>query len=46
MLPVFYLPSRDLVTGAGVALGLGVASGILPAAQAMRLRIVDALRRT
>jgi putative ABC transport system permease protein len=44
-LPVFYLPSRDLVVGVLLAVGLGVAAGALPAANATRLRIVDALRR-
>jgi putative ABC transport system permease protein len=46
MLPSFYLPSADLVSGALYALALGLIAGILPAVQAMRLRIVDALRRT
>lgn len=46
MLPSFYLPSADLVSGALFALLLGLIAGILPAVQAMRLRIVDALRRT
>jgi len=34
------------VRGALFALTLGVVAGIMPAVQAMRLRIVDALRRT
>ncbi|MCX6552447.1 MAG: FtsX-like permease family protein [Acidobacteria bacterium] len=46
MLPAFYLPTADLVRGALFAIGLGVVAGIMPAVQAMRLRIVDALRRT
>jgi putative ABC transport system permease protein len=45
LLPAFYLPPADVVRGVLLALALGVASGILPALQAMRLRIVDALRR-
>jgi putative ABC transport system permease protein len=45
MLPAFMLPTRDLVTGAWLMLALGVLAGALPAAQAMRLRITDALRR-
>jgi putative ABC transport system permease protein len=45
MLPVFYLPTRNLVIGVGLVLALGVITGILPALQAMRLRIADALRR-
>jgi putative ABC transport system permease protein len=44
-LAVFYFPARDVVVGGALALLLGVASGILPALRAMRLRIVDALRR-
>jgi len=46
LLPAFFLPTADLVRGALVALALGVVAGIMPAVQAMRLRIVDALRRT
>lgn len=45
ILPVFYLPPRDLVIGAALALGLGLAAGVLPALAAMRLRIAVALRR-
>lgn len=44
-LPVFFLPSKDLVLGAVLILVFGLAAGLLPAANAMRLRIVDALRR-
>jgi putative ABC transport system permease protein len=46
LLPAFYLPPRDLLLGIALVLALGVLSGLLPAVQAMRLRIVDALRRT
>ncbi|MBI5385337.1 MAG: FtsX-like permease family protein [Verrucomicrobia bacterium] len=45
MLPVFYLPPRDLMIGAGLVAALGVAAGILPALQAMRLQIAVALGR-
>lgn len=45
-LPVFYFPLRDLLLGIGFIGALGLAAGILPGVQAMRLRIVDALRRT
>jgi len=45
MLPVFYLPVRYLLFGVLFVLGLGLAAGILPALQARRLRIADALRR-
>jgi putative ABC transport system permease protein len=45
LLPLFFLPGRDLVVGAGLCVALGVATGIFPALQAMRLRVADALRR-
>jgi putative ABC transport system permease protein len=44
-LPMFYIPVKDLVTGV-VLIGLmALVAGILPALQAQRLRIADALRR-
>jgi putative ABC transport system permease protein len=46
LLPAFFFPGRDLAIGVALVFGLGVASGLLPALRAMRLRIVDALRRT
>ena len=42
----FYLPAGDVVLGAFLVVALGLASGLLPALAAMRLRSVDALRRT
>lgn len=45
MLPVFVIPSRDLLWGAGFALVLGLVAGAIPAMQAMRLQIATALRR-
>lgn len=45
MLPAFFLPARDVVIGVGLIVLLGVAAGLLPALQARRLRIVDALRK-
>jgi len=42
--PIFFIPPRDLVVGAALAIGLGFVAGILPAVQAMRLRLADALR--
>lgn len=45
-LPMFYFPRRDVFSGIAWALGLGLAAGILPAAEAMRLQIAEALRRT
>ncbi len=44
-LPVFYFPWRDAVLGMGLAAALGLVSGALPAWQAGRLRIAEALRR-
>jgi putative ABC transport system permease protein len=45
MLPAFLLPDRDVAAGAGLMVLMGVLAGALPALQAMRLRITDALRR-
>lgn len=45
LLPFFFLPTRAMLTGLGAALLVGIASGILPAVTAMRLRVVNALRR-
>jgi putative ABC transport system permease protein len=45
ILPYFYLPLWAITAGVGVALLVGVAAGILPAVSAMRLRVVDAIRR-
>lgn len=44
-LPGFYIPAQDLVVGIWLIVGLAFAAGILPALQARRLRIADALRR-
>ena len=44
-LPVFYIPARDLAAGAVLILLMALIAGILPALQARRLRIADALRR-
>jgi putative ABC transport system permease protein len=45
LLPFFFLPGSAIVIGLLVTLAVGAASGILPAIGAMRLRVVDALRR-
>jgi putative ABC transport system permease protein len=45
ILPLFALPHRDLLFGALISIALGVITGIIPALQAMRLRVADALRR-
>ncbi|MBM4002183.1 MAG: ABC transporter permease [Planctomycetes bacterium] len=45
VLPVFYLPPHLLLVGLGMIFGLGLIAGLLPALDAMRLRIAVALRR-
>jgi putative ABC transport system permease protein len=45
LLPVFFLPAASLVNGGLLAVALGIIAGALPAWQAMRLRISEALRR-
>ncbi|MGA8230295.1 MAG: FtsX-like permease family protein [Candidatus Acidiferrales bacterium] len=45
LLPIFFLPGSAIVVGMVLTLSIGAASGILPAIGAMRLRVVDALRR-
>jgi len=44
-LPFFYFPTKDIVLGVVIVLALGFVAGIVPALSAMRLSIVDALRR-
>ena len=44
-LPIFFLPPGQLVLGAFLAVLLGVLTGVVPAVQAMRLDVADALRR-
>jgi putative ABC transport system permease protein len=45
LLPFFYLAPGAAVAGIALALLVGILGGILPALSAMRLRVVDALRR-
>jgi putative ABC transport system permease protein len=45
LLPFFYLPPQSMATGVVLALAVGLLAGVLPALAAMRLRVVDALRR-
>jgi len=45
MLPVFYLAPRELAVGLMLAVLVGLLAGAVPAMTAMRLSIVDALRR-
>jgi putative ABC transport system permease protein len=44
-LPGFRVPSDAVAIGAAFMVGLGLIAGAVPAVQAMRLRIVEALRR-
>jgi putative ABC transport system permease protein len=46
MLPIFVLPTRDVVTGVVLIVLLGIAAGALPAFTAMQLKITEALRKT
>jgi putative ABC transport system permease protein len=45
LLPPLVLQPRDTALGLVFAVGAGIFSTILPATSAMRLRVVDALRR-
>ncbi|HEX7485052.1 MAG TPA: FtsX-like permease family protein [Vicinamibacterales bacterium] len=45
LLPNLFVPKASLGVGIALVLGLGFVAGIFPALRAMRLRIVDALRR-
>ncbi len=45
LMPMFFMPARDVLIGVGLACALGVATGVFPAIKAMRLRVADALRR-
>ncbi len=44
-LPMFYFPVERMLAGVGLTVLLGLATGALPARQAMRLQIAEALRR-
>jgi putative ABC transport system permease protein len=46
MLPIFALPTADVMIGVGLMVLMGVLAGVMPAVAAMRLKITDALRRT
>ena len=45
LLPIFILPAADVAIGAALIVGLGLVAGMLPAFNAMQLKITDALRR-
>jgi putative ABC transport system permease protein len=44
-LPVFYLPAQDVFVALILIFALGLATGLIPALQAMRLQVADAMRR-
>jgi putative ABC transport system permease protein len=44
-LPIFFFPMRDRLIGIVFVVLLGLVAGLMPAVQAMRLRIADGLRR-
>ena len=46
LLPIFHFPPRDVIFGVVLVALLGIGTGLIPALQASRLKIVDALRRT
>ena len=43
--PVFYLPTSNIFVGFGLIVAMAFIAGILPALQAQKLQIADALRR-
>ena len=45
LLGIYYLPFSQMIVGFAFAIGLGLVAGLIPGLNAMRLRIVDALRR-
>jgi len=45
LLPFFYLKTNAAAVGIVLALSIGILGGIIPAMSAMRLKVVDALRR-
>ncbi len=45
LLPVFYLSGETIAMGCGITVLVGLVSGLIPALIAMRLNIVDAMRR-
>jgi putative ABC transport system permease protein len=45
ILPFFFLPGQAILAGLALTVLVGAISGLIPAIGAMRLRVVDALRR-
>jgi putative ABC transport system permease protein len=46
LLPIFSLPASNIAVGVALMVLMGLVAGSLPAVEAMRLRITDALRKT
>jgi ABC-type antimicrobial peptide transport system permease subunit len=44
-IPVFLLELRTILIASGLAVALGLVAGLAPGVMALRLRIVEALRR-
>jgi putative ABC transport system permease protein len=45
LLPGFYLPPLAVAAGLGVTLAVGLLAGLIPGLSAMRLQVVEALRK-
>ena len=45
LMPMFFFPRKDIFVGVGLVISLGLLAGLVPAVQAGKLRIADALRR-
>src|SRR5262249_21994409 len=45
MLQIFYIPAAAIAAGLALNVAVGVAAGLLPALAAMRLQVIEALRR-
>jgi putative ABC transport system permease protein len=45
-MPLFHFPILDLLKGVALVVVLGALTGFIPAMQAMRIQVAEALRRT
>ena len=45
LLAIFVLPGRDVIIGVVLIALVGIMAGLLPATNAMRIKITDALRK-
>jgi putative ABC transport system permease protein len=45
-LPLFHFPTPELLKGVALVVLLGAVTGVVPALQAMRIQVAEALRRT